>query len=144
MKVAITYLIFPEYSEAQVLCKFLFNKIDSNQRRKSCELKSPPASTIVATPSEFEEKMSLAKLFTKLAIVKPFVTPSFLGVAQVRTFKFVDKPKPGKGQQFRRVVHYPEDKKYTVKPLENTHLAGRDPVSGRKVANGIGGGVKHK
>lgn len=29
-------------------------------------------------------------------------------------------------------------------PLENTHLAGRDPVTGRVVANGIGGGIKHK
>lgn len=27
---------------------------------------------------------------------------------------------------------------------DNTHLAGRDPVSGRKVVNGLGGGVKHK
>lgn len=87
---------------------------------------------------------SLAKLFINLAISKPLVTPSLLGVTQVRHFKFVDKPKPGQGQQFRRVVHFPEDGKYTVKPLDNTHLAGRDPISGRKVANGIGGGVKHK
>lgn len=86
----------------------------------------------------------LANLFTKLAISKPLVAPAFLSVAQVRAFRFVDKPKPGEGQQFRRVVHFPEDGKYTVKPLDNTHLAGRDPISGRKVANGIGGGVKHK
>lgn len=52
-------------------------------------------------------------------------------------------PKPGAGQgQFRRVVHYPEE--YTIKPLKNTHLAGRDPVSGRVIAKGIGGGIKHK
>lgn len=31
-----------------------------------------------------------------------------------------------------------------MKPLNVTHLAGRDPVTGRVVANGIGGGVKHK
>ena len=46
--------------------------------------------------------------------------------------------------QYRRQVHYPEDGKYTIKPLENTHLAGRDPKSGRVVAKGIGGGLKHK
>lgn len=76
---------------------------------------------------------------------------------------FVDIPKPGKifvifcfGQlysitftgekhrQYRRIVHYPEDGKYTVKPLDNTHLAGRDPVTGRVVAKGIGGGIKFK
>lgn len=30
-------------------------------------------------------------------------------------------------------MHYPEDKNYTIKPLEVTHLAGRDPVTGRVV-----------
>ena len=49
-----------------------------------------------------------------------------------------------KHRQYRRIVHYPEDGKYTVKPLDNTHLAGRDPVTGRVVAKGIGGGIKFK
>lgn len=33
-------------------------------------------------------------------------------------------------------MHYPPDKKagYTVKPLNVTHLAGRDPVTGRVVS----------
>lgn len=56
----------------------------------------------------------------------------------------VDKPKPGTGIAYRRIVHYPEDGKYTVQPLKITHLAGRDPVTGRLVAKGIGGGLKHK
>lgn len=56
--------------------------------------------------------------------------------------KIVEKPKPGNGNQFRRVVHFPEE--YTVKPLDNTHLAGRDPITGRLVAKGIGGGIKQK
>lgn len=61
----------------------------------------------------------------------------------VRTiYKFIEKPKPGDGKAFRRIVHYPDE--YTVKPLEVTNLAGRDPVTGRVVANGIGGGIKHK
>lgn len=94
---------------------------------------------------------SLAKLFTKLAVSKPVIGPAYLGIAQVRftraadKFNHLDKPKPGYGQtQYRRTVHFPEDGKYTVKPLLNTHLAGRDPKSGRKIAEGIGGGVKHK
>lgn len=41
-------------------------------------------------------------------------------------------------------MHFPEDNKYTVKPLEVTNLAGRDPVTGRVVCKGIGGGIKHK
>lgn len=54
-----------------------------------------------------------------------------------------DLPKPGSGEgQFRRIVHYPEE--YTIRPLNNTHLAGRDPISGRVIAKGIGGGIKHK
>ncbi|XP_012255662.2 39S ribosomal protein L2, mitochondrial [Athalia rosae] len=59
------------------------------------------------------------------------------------SWKPVDKPEPGvKGKSYRRIVHFPEE--YTIKPLEVTNLAGRDPVSGRLVAKGIGGGIKHK
>ncbi|XP_066581207.1 large ribosomal subunit protein uL2m [Prorops nasuta] len=58
-------------------------------------------------------------------------------------FKFVDLPKPGvKGKSYRRIVHFKDE--YTVEPLNVTNLAGRDPVSGRVVAKGIGGGIKHK
>lgn len=53
-----------------------------------------------------------------------------------------DLPQPGQGQAFRRIVHYPEE--YTIKPLNITHLAGRDPVTGRVICKGIGGGIKHK
>lgn len=91
---------------------------------------------------------SLTKLFSTLTISRQLLAkPAVLGTVSqqfVRNFKFVDKPVIGRGKQFRRVVHFPEDNKYTVKPLDNTHLAGRDPVSGRKVVNGLGGGVKHK
>ncbi|KAJ9590792.1 hypothetical protein L9F63_016178 [Diploptera punctata] len=51
-------------------------------------------------------------------------------------------PKPGNGKAYRRIVHYPE--KYTVKPLNVTNLGGRDPVTGRVIVKGIGGGIKHK
>ncbi len=34
---------------------------------------------------------------------------------------------------YRRIVHYPKDGKYTIKPLPITKLGGRDPVTGRKV-----------
>jgi large subunit ribosomal protein L2 len=81
---------------------------------------------------------SLCKLFQSLAINKISPTSQV-----VRHFKFVIKPNPGeKNKQFRRIVHFPEQ--YTVTPLAVTNLAGRDPVSGRMVAKGIGGGIKHK
>lgn len=51
-------------------------------------------------------------------------------------------PQIGHGKAFRRIVHFPEE--YTVKPLEVTNLGGRDPVTGRLVVKGIGGGIKHK
>lgn len=70
-----------------------------------------------------------------------FSTTSVCYRLKKRVF-FVEKPKPGKGDQFRRIVHFPEN--YTVEPLKTTHLAGRDPKTGRVVAKGIGGGVKHK
>lgn len=90
---------------------------------------------------------TLAKLFTNLAISRQLTqSTSVLAVSLQlsRHFNFFVKPKLGGGTQYRRTVHFPKDGKYTVQPLDNTHLAGRDPVSGRKVANGIGGGVKHK
>lgn len=56
--------------------------------------------------------------------------------------RYVEKPEIGHGKSFRRIVHFPDE--YTIKPLEVTNLAGRDPKTGRKVVNGIGGGIKHK
>lgn len=87
---------------------------------------------------------TLLTRFAHLKLSVPILQLSNKNVAlPVRTiYKFVDKPKPGDGQAFRRKVHYP--KEYTVKPLEVTNLAGRDPITGRVVANGIGGGIKHK
>lgn len=91
---------------------------------------------------------TLTKLFSNLTITKQLLRAPVLGAVSLQTnrnFNFVYKPIPGKGhKQFRRVVHFPEDGKYTIKPLDNTHLAGRDPVTGRKVVQGLGGGVKHK
>lgn len=86
---------------------------------------------------------SLAKLFQNLTITSLLKTNVKTIVIPERTiYKFIKKPQPGAGQAFRRIVHYPDE--YTVKPLEVTNLAGRDPVTGRVVAKGIGGGIKHK
>lgn len=64
-------------------------------------------------------------------------------IGNVRTkTRFVEKPQIGHGKSFRRIVHFPEN--YTIKPLNITNLGGRDPKTGRKVVNGIGGGIKHK
>ena len=35
---------------------------------------------------------------------------------------------------YRKIVHYPEDGKYTIKKLKMTKLGGRHPVTGRKVS----------
>jgi len=45
---------------------------------------------------------------------------------------------------YRRIIHYPEDGKYTIKKLDITKLGGRHPVTGRKVIAGVGGGRKQK
>lgn len=55
------------------------------------------------------------------------------------------KPRPKAGDVgvcLKRIVHFEDE--YTVKPLEVTRLGGRDPVTGRKVMQGWGGGIKHK
>ena len=38
---------------------------------------------------------------------------------------------------YRHKVHYPEDGKYTVRPLKLTKLGGRHPITGRKVLEWI-------
>lgn len=88
---------------------------------------------------------NLAKLLQKLVLFDTKLVPNYYQNC-VRTIYFsgdTEKPKPGvKGKSYRRIVHFPEE--YTVSPLEVTNLGGRDPVSGRLVVKGIGGGIKHK
>ena len=44
-------------------------------------------------------------------------------------YRELNIPKPGiKGKDYRRRIHF--EKEYTVKPLNVTNLAGRDPVTG--------------
>ncbi|KAM3965633.1 mitochondrial ribosomal protein L2 [Aphomia sociella] len=88
--------------------------------------------------------MALNRLFASLTITPNLVCRRAI---HATAFNFaskpnVVKPKPGLGKSYRRIVHFTEE--YTVKPLEVTNLAGRDPVTGRIVAKGIGGGIKHK
>lgn len=87
---------------------------------------------------------SLTRLLANCTLtLQPQHRGAVAALQQLRTkTKVVEKPKPGAGQQFRRIVHFPEE--YTVEPLKITHLAGRDPVTGRMVAKGIGGGIKQQ
>uniref|UniRef100_A0A182YIQ6 Uncharacterized protein n=1 Tax=Anopheles stephensi TaxID=30069 RepID=A0A182YIQ6_ANOST len=88
---------------------------------------------------------TLARLFQRLAVS---ALPKDVRYTAVRPISLesleilLNKPKPGGGKSYRRIVHYPEQ--YTIEPLNVTNLAGRDPKTGRLVAKGIGGGIKHK
>lgn len=90
----------------------------------------------------------LAGSLQKLSLLDSQLLPKFTNTVRCEHIKHVfgkllTIPKPGvKGKSYRRIVHFPE--KYTVKPLDVTNLAGRDPVTGRVVCKGIGGGIKHK
>lgn len=87
--------------------------------------------------------MVLNKLFSALIIAPATISRRALHVSALNCAKLCPiKPKPGFGKSYRRIVHFAEE--YTVKPLNVTNLAGRDPESGRVVAKGIGGGIKHK
>lgn len=84
--------------------------------------------------------MMLLRQLSRILVRLPQVTKT-----EVRDYGrdiMKDLPEPGKGRNFRRIIHFPEE--YTVEPLKVTNLAGRDPVSGRVIAKGIGGGIKHK
>jgi len=48
----------------------------------------------------------------------------------------------GEAKNYRYQVQYPEDGKYTIKKLPIKKLAGRDPVTGRKVVQGYRGEAK--
>uniref|UniRef100_A0A182NDM8 Uncharacterized protein n=1 Tax=Anopheles dirus TaxID=7168 RepID=A0A182NDM8_9DIPT len=88
---------------------------------------------------------NLAKLFQRLSLVSVAKDVRYTAVRPISLEsleRLLNKPKPGGGKSYRRIVHYPEE--YTVEPLRVTNLAGRDPETGRLVAKGIGGGIKHK
>lgn len=84
--------------------------------------------------------LPLTKALQSLCLNEFQSVPKYL--ISIRLKKWVDKPEIGYGVSYRRKVHFPEE--YTVKPLDVTNLAGRDPASGRLVVKGIGGGIKHK
>ncbi|XP_026326054.1 39S ribosomal protein L2, mitochondrial [Hyposmocoma kahamanoa] len=89
--------------------------------------------------------MALNRLFSGLTIAgQSMITRRTIHITAINfaSKPNVVKPKPGFGKSYRRIVHFPEE--YSVKPLEVTNLAGRDPETGRIVAKGIGGGIKHK
>uniref|UniRef100_A0A2M3ZBT3 Putative mitochondrial/ ribosomal protein l2 n=1 Tax=Anopheles braziliensis TaxID=58242 RepID=A0A2M3ZBT3_9DIPT len=88
---------------------------------------------------------NLAKLFQRIAIsiVTRDVRQTAVRPISLESLeRYLNKPKPGAGKAYRRIVHYPGE--YTVEPLNVTNLAGRDPETGRLIAKGIGGGIKHK
>ncbi|XP_057664889.1 39S ribosomal protein L2, mitochondrial [Diorhabda carinulata] len=84
---------------------------------------------------------SLTRVFTKLSLLDTTNISHRLCSVRFKA-KIVELPQIGHGKCFRRIVHYPEE--YTVKPLNVTNLAGRDPKTGRMIVKGIGGGIKHK
>ena len=50
----------------------------------------------------------------------------------------------GPHANYRHKIVYPADGKYTIKKLDVIKLGGRDPVTGRKVIQQVGGGSKQK
>ena len=50
----------------------------------------------------------------------------------------------GEFKNFRHVIYYPPDGRYTTDKLEVRKMAGRDPVTGRKVIQQVEGGSKQK
>lgn len=84
---------------------------------------------------------NLSTILRQLTITEFSNYQKVLGCVRTKA-KFVEKPQIGHGVAFRRIVQFP--KEYTVEPLKVTNLGGRDPKTGRKVVNGIGGGIKHK
>lgn len=88
----------------------------------------------------------LKKIFLSYSELSSKISQSSIVSMRFKSTKekqiFVEVPKPGQGQAFRRIVHFPDE--YTVQPLRVTNLGGRDPKTGRKVCEGIGGGIKHK
>ncbi|XP_049543739.1 39S ribosomal protein L2, mitochondrial [Anopheles darlingi] len=88
---------------------------------------------------------SLARLFQRITIspvARDVCQTAVRPISLESLERYLNKPKPGKGKAYRRIVHYPGE--YTVEPLRVTNLAGRDPETGRLIAKGIGGGIKHK
>jgi len=79
--------------------------------------------------------LSTATLLTKAA------EPQALAVAtRGINYTSIDMPKPGNGRNYKYIVKYPKDGKYTTKPLDVIKCGGRDPETGRVVEGKWGGG----
>jgi len=70
--------------------------------------------------------------------------PNKSGVKAVLNISQLRSPQDEPSNLYRRIIHYPEDGKYTIKKLDITKLGGRHPQTGRKVIEGVGGGSKQK
>ncbi|KAG5890888.1 hypothetical protein JTB14_002827 [Gonioctena quinquepunctata] len=85
---------------------------------------------------------TLVRIFQKCTLLEHTASLPKVVCSVRHKAKYIEKPQIGRGKAFRRLVHFPEE--YTVKPLDVTNLAGRDPKTGRMIVKGIGGGIKHK
>lgn len=75
--------------------------------------------------------MFLSKIFANLRLGGQLcqISQNEVNTISRNLYVHVHKPKPGvKGKSYRRIVHFEEN--YTIKPLNVTNLAGRDPDTG--------------
>lgn len=75
--------------------------------------------------------MFLSKIFANLRLSGQLcqISQNEVNTISRNLYVHVHKPKPGvKGKSYRRIVHFEEN--YTIKPLNVTNLAGRDPDTG--------------
>lgn len=75
----------------------------------------------------------LASSLSRLSLFEPAklknINSVFFNVVRHKwNFTHLELPHP-QSRNFRREIEWPD--KYTVRPLNNRHLAGRDPVSGK-------------
>lgn len=80
---------------------------------------------------EFTKTLSL-RTITECSISPTFIQTRNRMGPPIKTHAGYDQPElPKPSGAFWRKVLYPEDNKYTVKPLDVQRLGGRDPVSGK-------------
>lgn len=82
---------------------------------------------------------SFGRIFRSIITVPLSRNPTILSVGGVTCLQkrnkviYINLPERGRGRQFRRIIQYPKDGKYTTEPLDVIRMGGRDPVTGKLI-----------
>jgi len=120
-----------------------FGLVNLGNKTLGCELLESLSAVVVANHQQQQIRLQHHKQINDLRKDFKFARERPIGPYKHRPPNDLD-PRASREIDYRRIIHYPKDGKYTIKKLDITKLGGRHPETGKKVIEGVGGGSKRK